>query len=1073
MAIPDFQTLMLPALKLAGDGQEHTTAEAVESLAQQFQLSGEERGQLLQNGQPRFNNRVGWATTYLKKAGLLQSPGRGRFGITDKGRDVLAADPHAIDISYLESRFPEVVEFRKGRSKTDGDGEDTPAEFNTDGTWKRREGVEDRVRQMMELSVPDDAMRLAALSFLAAAIENADEERSDAWYLRETGKGLRLMTGRLLACEVGRSKMRLSIMAPVADDVRAALGSDPDADEEFKLGPGALLITFPVEHALKAQALLSDAFNNFVDLAMARVKSRVSLEGHSPEAVDYVGRVVGRELPQPDPLAAAEDAAQQDEDFDEDDTAVSREPRVRGRAPIFEHGQRSIASLVSDIEREVIALPDLQRPFVWEDTKVRDLLDSLFLGFPVGTLVLWHTSTDREARALGADRPGLRATTLVIDGQQRLTSLYAIMRGVEVLDKDGSPRKITIAFRPRDGRFEVADAAIRKDPEFLPNVTELWSGTRPKPQLRRDIINALRDKGRPVDETYEDAVERNLDRAHSIADYRFPTVDIRKTAAMQAEEATEEDVAEIFVRINNQGTRLGQADFVLTLLSVYHGELRDRIEDRSRAMSQGTVVSIDTQQLLRAICGVAFGRARMSAVYRYLRGVDPTTGETDSAGRQERLDQLDRAAKECMEPTPWRDFLLRVQHAGFVNPALIGSKNAIVNAYAFYIRGRKASVPKNTLDELLARWVYGTLLSARYSGSSESIFEQDLARVSRLAGPSDGEGFVRALDEALSEILTNDYWTQTLVAALETQKARSPAALAFRAAQVILGTRALFSDQLLRNLFNPPAQGLRAASEVHHLFPEAWLHAHGIRDRRSINQVANLADTGWHENNTIGARGPAEYVPRLRERLNLDDHQWGRLCAEHALPLGWESMGYEEFLRERRRRMADIIRVAFRQLGGEQDALPLTPPWFLPGTEEVWRRIAETERTLRTIVREVYVARFGDSAAARIEAAVPERERETLARNLARRPAGAEPLSIVDYLYLGQLPPILFTQDVQQETRSRFTGLQDAKQRLLTAVDQIAPVRNEIAHVREIDRDRLLKASVACGDILEMAKGKA
>ena len=107
-------------------------------------------------------------------------------------------------------------------------------------------------------------------------------------------------------------------------------------------------------------------------------------------------------------------------------------------------------------------------------------------------------------------------------------------------------------------------------------------------------------------------------------------------------------------------------------------------------------------------------------------------------GRLERLTQLDDAAKECMEPTPWRDFLLRVQHAGFVNPALIGSKNAIVNAYAFYIRGRKAGVPKNKLDELIARWVFGTLLTARYSGSSETIFEQDLARVSRLTSRTMG-----------------------------------------------------------------------------------------------------------------------------------------------------------------------------------------------------------------------------------------------------------------------------------------------------------------------------------------------
>ena len=116
-------------------------------------------------------------------------------------------------------------------------------------------------------------------------------------------------------------------------------------------------------------------------------------------------------------------------------------------------------------------------------------------------------------------------------------------------------------------------------------------------------------------------------------------------------------------------------------------------------------------------------------------------------------------------------------------------------------------------------------------------------------------------------------------------------------------------------------------------------------------------------------------------------------------------MEYGEFLRERRRRMADIIRVAFRQLGGEPDSPPLTPPWFLPGAEAVWQRIVETERALRGVVREVYAARFGEAAAQRIEEALPERERETLARALRARPAGSEPLSIVDYLYLGQLHP--------------------------------------------------------------------
>jgi hypothetical protein len=1014
----------------------------------------------------------GWAQAAKLRQSLVSMSEQDGLVIADaleqQAREGKLFELDASDLRHIGQRS--LVRTEGGEVEVEIAGEEPAATFNTaDGTWDQRPGVEERVRKTMELSIPNEATRRAALNFLALAIENADAERSNAWFVRETQHGLRLMTGRLFACEVGRSKMWVSVIGPIGDDVRGALGAEAEEDAEFKLVPGGLVLTFPLEHAAEAVTLLKDGLNSFVDVAMARVRRSVSLEDHVPEAVTYIGSVVGRELPQP--VAEAEDSEQLDDEPDEEDAGASREPRVRGRAPIFEPGQRAIASLMEDIERGVIALPDLQRPFVWEDTKVRSLLDSLFVGFPVGTLIFWHTSNDKDARALGAERPNLQATTLVIDGQQRLTSLCAVMRGVEVVGKDGATRQIKIAFRPRDGRFEVADAAIRNDPEFLENATVLWNGTHTKPQIRRDLVKALRDKGRAVDEKYEDAVERNLDRAHAIGDYRFPTVHIRKTAATQDEEVTEEDVAEIFVRINNQGTRLGQADFVLTLLSVYHGELRDRIEERARAMSQGTVVGIDTQQLLRAICGVAFGRARMSAVYRYLRGIDPTTREADTDRRLKLLGQLDEAARECMEPTPWRDFLLGVKHAGFVSQTLVASKNAIVNAYAFYIRGRNAGVAKNKLDGMLARWVFGSLLTARYSRSSETIFEEDLARVARLEA-DDPDGFVRALDDALGETITGDYWTHTLVSALETQKARAPAALAFRAAQVVLGTRALFSDQLLQNLLDPPAAAGRAASEAHHLFPKTWLHSRGIQERRRVNQVANLADIGWHENSVIGGGGPAEYVPRLREKLAIDDDRWGRMCAEHALQLSWESMEYDEFLRGRRRRMADIIRVAFRQLGGEPDAPPLTPPWFLPGAEAVWQRIVETERALRAVVREVYAARFREAAARRIEEALPERERESLARALRARPEGSDPLSIVDYLYLGQLPSLLFATEVWQDARHRLGDARDGKQRLQSAIGQIVPVRNEIAHVREVGRDRLLRASVACADVSEMLQGR-
>jgi hypothetical protein len=938
---------------------------------------------------------------------------------------------------------------------------------NEPEVWRLRPDVELRVRSKVERAIADESARVDALRFLAYAIENADEERSDAWCLRETKRGLALMAGRLQVYKLTRGAIQVSVLGPLPDHVVTTLGIQEDDTEEWSFVPGGLSVWLPPERAAHALELLKDSYDKFVDLAMARVRHAPNLETHVPEAVSYVSKSVGRDLPQPDMApATAEDEA--DIDDQEDDAVAPHEPRVRGRAPIFEHGQRAIASLIEDIDpaRGAIALPDLQRPFVWEDTRVRDLLDSLFIGFPVGTLVFWHTSEDKDARALGAARRGLRATTLVIDGQQRLTSLYAVMRGRQIEDRDGSKRLITIAFRPRDGKFEVADAAIRKDPEFIPNVTELWNGPRTKVQIRKDLLKALKEKGRLIDDAYEEAVDQNLERAQAIKDYRFPTVDIRKTAA--AEEATEEDVADIFVRINNQGMRLGQAEFVLTLLSVFHGELRDRIETRARQMSENGVLPVDTQQVLRMACAVGFGRARMSAVYRYLRGIDPVTGDANPDRRVERLDTLDRAAAECVDATRWRDFMLRVTHAGFVSQGLLASANAVVNAYGFYILGLRAGVPKGRLDEGISRWLFGTLLTARYSGSSETKFEEDLARVRDVSSASP-DAFIRALDEVLADTITGDYWTRTVPAALETQRSRAPMALAFRAAQVVLGARALFSDQLLQNLLNPPGQGGRNASEMHHLFPKAWLQANGVEDRRRINQVANLADVHWHDNSVAGKESPAKYVPGLRQSLKIDDHRWGRMCAEHALPLGWESLDYATFLEKRRLRMAEIIRIAFRKLGAEAEAPPLSPPWFLPGAEAVWQRIAEAERALRVVVREVYAARFGSEARERIEASLGDREREALTRALRTLPAGSDPLRIVDYLYLAQLPALLTRKDVWAEAAPRLNGGPGVKEKLQSAIEQVAPVRNEIAHVREVSPERLQRANVACMDIMRIA----
>ena len=197
--------------------------------------------------------------------------------------------------------FQNTSEFRKARSTREVADEEPPAIFNAaDGTWNQRAGVEERVRKTLELSIPNEAIRREALRFLALAIEIADEERGNAWYVRETEHGLRLMTGRLLACEIAPSKMRVSVIGPIGDDVRGALGAEAEKDWEFKQVPGGLLLTFPVEHAGGSSRTCSRMGSPAsLTSAMARVRRSVSLEDHVPEAVAYIASVVGRELPQP------------------------------------------------------------------------------------------------------------------------------------------------------------------------------------------------------------------------------------------------------------------------------------------------------------------------------------------------------------------------------------------------------------------------------------------------------------------------------------------------------------------------------------------------------------------------------------------------------------------------------------------------------------------------------------------------------------------------------------------------------------------------------------------------------
>jgi hypothetical protein len=177
-------------------------------------------------------------------------------------------------------------------------------------------------------------------------------------------------------------------------------------------------------------------------------------------------------------------------------TRIWTEPELASRLvakTLFKPISFELSQLLGDIDLGKLALPELQRPFVWQKSEVRDLLDSMYQGFPVGYLMLWNAA-EVDSKFIGVDGKQLTPTEFIVDGQQRLTSLYAVMKGAEVTFKDFTTGRINLAFRPRDGRFEVTDAAIEKDPEFLADITRLWTGA--DFEVIEEFVERLR-QGRP------------------------------------------------------------------------------------------------------------------------------------------------------------------------------------------------------------------------------------------------------------------------------------------------------------------------------------------------------------------------------------------------------------------------------------------------------------------------------------------------------------------------------------------------------------------------------------------------
>lgn len=583
--------------------------------------------------------------------------------------------------------------------------------------------------------------------------------------------------------------------------------------------------------------------------------------------------------------------------------------------------QSTVTQLLASVKSNQIAIPELQRPFVWDSVKVRDLMDSLYKGYPVGYLITWQS--------LGANLRGGQVAgfqQILIDGQQRITALRAAVAGLKVINKRYQEVRITIAFNPITEEFATLTPVIAKNSQWISDISEYFNGDGPL-AFAFDYLERNPDVDRKV---FQD----NLTRLDAIQNAQIGIIGLDADLDV-------ETVAEIFIRINSKGVPLSSADFAMSKIATYGDRgrnLRKLIDYFCHLAvaphAYADIASNDHEfaatphlkaiawlkneaedlydpaysDIIRVAGLVGFSRGKASSIVSELSGRDPETRKVDEARIPAAYDRLEQALELIVNKFNFNNFLMLIKSAGFITPGMVNSKNALNFAYALYLRLREdKEMSEGERKQIVKRWFVMSMLTGRHSGSFESTWEQDIRRI----GEQGAANYLKQLEE--SE-LSDAFWAVTLPAALETTSTASPFFQTFLAAQVTTHARGFLSKGITVAAMH------QNSGDIHHIVPKDYLQKNGYPDRGDYNQVANFVLTETSINISISNKPPTVYmadvkaqvesgVLRLGEITDADD--LARNLVENAIPANLASVDintYKEFLTERRKLMAATIR---------------------------------------------------------------------------------------------------------------------------------------------------------------------
>lgn len=594
----------------------------------------------------------------------------------------------------------------------------------------------------------------------------------------------------------------------------------------------------------------------------------------------------------------------------------------------FSLNQTPISTILAWVESGAIAIPEIQRPFVWMSWQVRDLMDSLYQGYPVGYIITWQ-NPDVKLKD-GSTSQGKR---ILIDGQQRITALRAAISGLNVVDKKYKKRRIAISFNPLTEEFRTRTSSTERGKEWISDIAEVMVNGYDTLTFVDEYV--ARNPG-----TTRQEINSRLNRLIQIKNKQIGEIQLSPSLDINI-------VNEIFVRINASGVNLSNADFAMSKIAVYEKDPGDEMGMRLRKFIDyfahlsaapdqfKDIAQNDTEfaktdyfakiawlknetddlydptynDIIRVVGLTQFARGKLGDVVSLLSGRNFETRQDEKEIADLSFQKLEKGLYQFTNENKFKQFVQNIlRGSGYDEPNMLIARNAVNYAYAMYLRLLDIGENHADANSLVRRLLAISLMTGRHSGGFETQFERDIKRI-QSAG--DMAKFIATLEE---QELSDVFWNSTLVDEFDKPTTNNPFWHMFIAAQnKLLKQSFLSKNNIARDL---------ATDDIHHIFPKNYLVKHGY-DKSKYNRIANFVHLRNDINISVSDLAPREYLGDILFGGNnhhsdiVNEAEMINNFEDNAIPkilLQAEVDDYDEFLRQRQVLMAEMVREYYKTL---------------------------------------------------------------------------------------------------------------------------------------------------------------